>query len=1231
MKPKSYLPWVAVAAMIFPQLLLAAGAPAKASMSRTASQTYAAVPLSFEPTSSSDTYLARSGRYTVFIGARESSVAVTDIRSGARQTLKFAFHNSNPAAKIEALEPLAGVTNYYIGPNPRDWRLGVKNFAKLRTSDLYPGVDVVYYGDHRRLEFDFVIAPKADPAVIGLSFSGMDKLYTDASGDLIAELNGQPVRFMKPYAYQKLAAGNKPVNVSYAVVGKGEARLRVGAYDKSRELVIDPVVTYATYLGGVQRDIANAIVVDGTGNAYITGQTCSPTFPGSTATITNCSAFVTKLNPTGSAIVFSTIIVGNHTLGSNAIALDTVGGIYIAGETNSDTGLPNLVPGNAYHGGDNDAFIAELAADGSLTRTAYLGGENADLAFGVAVDDTATPPVHSVVAVGETCSNFSGPGYTFPAYSGFQEKVEFCVAFVTKLDNALNIPPNPERFIDPPAGCTSVPCTLGAATYYFSEFWGGMPGNVPFMGGWTPNQRYVAGDVVSAGVSAYSIVNGVETWAPPVAAAFRCVHSGITGPASGGPGPNVNHGQWTLTPGDLTSDGSVVWENEGPPVAIIYAATHARGVALDSLGDVFVVGDSDSDLVGCQLTAPPLACVPFSYFIGKGAWLLKLRGTDGERVYSTVLGTIKTDTANAVAVDQRGRPYIVGTSTGGIFTPVNANSFNRKNSEGQDAFVMRMATAGPPDIEYSGYLGGGLDDQGLGVVVDSNGGAYVAGSTKSPNFPTVDPLINPLSTPPYLAMNALSGPEDAFVAKITADGSALAFSTYLGGSASDHATGIAVHGTGNDMYVAGVTNSSDFPVYPNQAPLPVQTTYAGADDALVVMIPGASLASGAISPASLGFDSQLVSTTSAPKTVTFTNSGTTPITLSTISASGDFKQTNNCPTAALAASANCVISVTFTPTSTGTRTGSLTVSYSGGNANIPLAGTGTTLNSGDPVAASPTGLTFAAQVLNSPSQPQTVTLTNLGADSVAVFGISITGDFKQTTNCATLAAGATCTFSVTFMPTAAGARTGTLTFSDTGASTSQTITLAGTGATSGGGGGGTPSFTMSGPDGGIKATQGQPATFNVTVTPVNGFSQSVSLACSVPAPATCTFNPTSVQPTGTAAVQSTATVTLPSGTPPGGPGWTAQNRHGRPWQTLLPFAIVGVAMMGSRRRHWLMLLVLAVCLALALVGCGGGGSSGSSGSTSGGTTMAPGNYTVTVTATYQGGSPVTVSIPMTVQ
>jgi hypothetical protein len=1127
MKAKLSVTLITLVLFVFP-LFLTAGNDAQATVAARASALRARLPLSFEPAVTPENYLARAAGYTVSVTPRETSIIVPGT-AGTGHIMRVVLENSNEGATLEPLDPLPGVTNYYLGSDAKQWRLGVLNYARLRTKGAYPGVDLLYYGDQQRLEFDFVVAPGASTKTISLALSGADALSTNAAGDLVASVQGHEIRFARPVAYQRIAGVVKPVAADYVLAGGGKVQLRVGAYDSRSELIIDPVVTYATYFGGLEGDFINGMAVDSAGAAYITGETCSPTLGGVTAAPSGaCDAFVTKINPSGTATDYTTVIGGTadpsptSTI-SHGIALDGNGNAYIVGETNSTTlaatakvlreGASGTVT-SAYFGGDKDAFIAIVEpTHGSLVRLAYLGGSGTDIGYGITVDN-ATPP--NVIAVGETCidtKNALTQPPDFPAYNGFERKVEYCVAFVTKLDNNLDLyvqNPLTASYADPP------PAPSGTVTYYFSEYFGGQP-IVP-TGSWQPDHRYLYGDIIS---TEYVSTDGTVGYN-----AQKCIQAGTSSGLAAEPYP------WPDQTNATTTDNTVIWEDMGPPQALIYASTTANAVAVDPLNDIFAVGGTDSAFIGSAGGAAD----GYSYWQGAGAWILKVHST-GEWVYSTHLTTTATDAANAVAVDTGGDAYIVGTSTGGIFTASDGNSFQSTNGGGTDAFLVRLASTGT-SIVYSGYLGGSGDDQGLAVAVDINQAVYIAGSTKSTNFPVVDPLINPLSTPPNTPMNGLVGSQDAFVAKVASDGSALAFSTYLGGSNADYGTAIAVHQNStsgaNDIYVAGDTTSSDFPAYPVSAPAALQTTCGDTGgacnngDGFVALIPGTSVPSVSLSPTTLAFGPVTLNTTSVSQTVTFANSGATAITITNITITpGNFVAQYTCGYT-LSPGKSCTITVTFTPTATGDCSGTLTITD------------------------------------NSGTSPHTVALSGSG--------------------------------------TALGTGGGT----------------AGSGSSTGSGSTATPDFALAASNGAttLTASPGNTASLGLNLTPSDGFNQTVNLTCTVPSPATCALNPTSILVSGTSAATSTVTVTLPSASGSSStntPKGASLHRRG-PWNALLPFSVFGFALIGGRRRSWLPLLLLALCFALMLAGCGGG-SAGSSASTP---TLAPGNYNLTVTATYTG-------------
>jgi len=294
-------------------------------------------------------------------------------------------------------EMLAGLTNYFVGNNPTKWHSNVPQYSSVSYEDVYPGVKMVFHGQQRQLEFDFVVASGADPARIGLGFSGAHRLSTDGQGNLILTSSAGSLLVHKPVAYQEENGARHLVDAGFVLKAANEVGLKLGSYDRSRELVIDPSVTsttYATYLGGTAEDDAYAVAFDSSGNAYVTGQTKSTNFPTASAlhgsNAGGFDVFVTKLSPDGSTLLFSTYIGGSIDDSGNAIALDGSGNVYVAGGTKS---LDFPITAGAFQptfGGPSvDAFLLELSSTGStLMFSTYLGGNGDDVANGLAVDAT---------------------------------------------------------------------------------------------------------------------------------------------------------------------------------------------------------------------------------------------------------------------------------------------------------------------------------------------------------------------------------------------------------------------------------------------------------------------------------------------------------------------------------------------------------------------------------------------------------------------------------------------------------------------------------------------------------------------------------------------------------------------------------------------------------------------------------------------------------------------------
>ncbi len=387
------------------------------SQAQTASiaEAYGRLPLSFEANEGqaheSVRFISRGQGYSLFLTAQEAVLALRQdegVRgnwqgrpspsSGRAATLRMKLVGASDAPQVQGEEELPGKSNYFIGNDPQKWHTNVANYGRVKYAEIYPGIDLFYYGNQRQLEYDFVLAPGAKTEQIKLAFDGADEIRIDEQGELVLHLNGSEVRQLKPLVYQEVDGQRVEIAGNYVLRGKQEVGFAVGHYDAARPLVIDPVLVYSTHIGGINGDTGYGIALDSQGNTYITGTTSSRDFPvtpgvvqptvqplpGSMTYYTE--AFVTKLNPAGTALVFSTYLGGTVAAEiGKGIAVDDTGNVYVTGYTGSGaTGtMTNDFPTvNAYQsnfGGESDGFVTKLNPNGSaIIYSTYLGGNNAD-------------------------------------------------------------------------------------------------------------------------------------------------------------------------------------------------------------------------------------------------------------------------------------------------------------------------------------------------------------------------------------------------------------------------------------------------------------------------------------------------------------------------------------------------------------------------------------------------------------------------------------------------------------------------------------------------------------------------------------------------------------------------------------------------------------------------------------------------------------------------------------
>lgn len=914
------------------------------------------LPLSFEPNAgqvdSRVKFLSRGPGYNVFLtdsGAvlsirkvrqKNQASAVNDVLRNhpepaiSKSVLRMHLLGANTHATVSGLDRQSGTTNYFVGKDPSSWRTNITNYARVRYEDVYPGVDLVYYGNQGRLEYDFVVQPGSSPDAIRLNFGTNSAIRLDQStGDLVIRTSGSDVRFHKPVAYQAAASeqgaeSKHLVNSRFVLETNNVVAFRIDSYDRTQPLVIDPVLSYSTYLGGTSNDYATAIAVDSSGSTYITGYTTSTNFPvtpgayqttcsGGTCSSTNIDAFVTKMNPSGTALEYSTYLGGSGKDYGYGIALDPSGDAFIVGTTTSSNfpvtsgAFQKTCGGNSCTSGDG--FVTELNSSGSgLVYSTYIGGTGVNQANAIALDSSGNAYI-----TGYTRST------SFPITAGvFQPKCSSCASTVDSYVTELN--------------------SSGSALVYSS-----------YLGG----------------------------------------NNGDTG----------------------------------------YA------IAVDAAGNAYVTGYTYS-------TNFPTTTGAFQRTSGAKsvAFVTKVNPTGTAMSYSTYLGGTGTSTnacaacATGIAVDSTGEAFVVGLTWETNF-PTTTGAYQTTFAGGfHDAFATKLNSTGS-GVVYSTYIGGTGDDGATSVTIDSTGTAYIKGNTFSTNFPTT----------PGSFQHTLSGSNnsDAFVAILNPAGSALNYSTYIGGSGNEYGSAtamIAIDGqTPPNIYVTGYSNSTNFPVTQSA----YQTKLAGQNDGFVAKF--APSPNVGLSPA-LNFGNQNDGTTSAPQTITVTNTGTTNLNISSVAISGtnrnDFSQTNNCTTAAIVPQSTCAINVTFSPTISGTENATVTLTDDAPDSPESTSLTGIGVGSGPAVTISPTSLTFATQLVNTTSPAQSVTLTNVGNGSLSITSIIAAGNFAQTNNCGTtVAAGASCTISVTFTPTTVNTRTGSVTVTDNAPGSPQVVSLTGTG------------------------------------------------------------------------------------------------------------------------------------------------------------------------------------------
>ena len=326
-------------------------------------------------------FLSRGHGYTLFLAPGEAVLSLRSQKSPATHSsqrerdtvvnearLAMTLVGADRQPRSEGVDRLPGVANYFLGGDPSTWRTGIPTFGKVKYHDVYPGVDLIYYGNQQQLEYDFIVNPFADPKKIAFNLQGAERIAIDRNGELVIHISGGVVRWHKPVGYQESSTGRIEIPTRFLLKNRNEISFEIAEYDPSKALIIDPVMVYSTYLGGSDADFALGIAVHTSGSVYVVGDTPSLNFPTLSAYKTTPSGsndlFVTKLNPSGSALIYSTYIGGAGNDYASGIAVDSAGNAFITGYTDS----PNYPTRNAAfagNGGFFDMFLTKLGVNGS--------------------------------------------------------------------------------------------------------------------------------------------------------------------------------------------------------------------------------------------------------------------------------------------------------------------------------------------------------------------------------------------------------------------------------------------------------------------------------------------------------------------------------------------------------------------------------------------------------------------------------------------------------------------------------------------------------------------------------------------------------------------------------------------------------------------------------------------------------------------------------------------------
>lgn len=938
------------------------------------------LPLEFElnqgQTDSRVNYLARGLGYGLYL-TNDQAVLVFPFAEQKKQSgsvLDMRFVGASHRAKIGGVDRLPGRSNYFIGNDASHWRTNIPQFSRVQYREIYDGVDLEFYGKQGRLEYDFDVAPGADYRQIQLDFRGAQKLSIAENGDLVIALGGRELRFEAPIAYQNASSNRTPVKANFVERADGRVGFEVAAYDRTRALVIDPVLTFSTYFGGAGNESCTAIlkpaagfvphcpslVVDSAQRVYIAGATDNATgFPAATAGSPGSfgpggasDVFVARLSASGTQLDFVTFLGGTGINYPTGLGVDSGFNLHLAGTTTAPDfpTTPNAFQASAT---GTHVFVAKLDSTGSVPLyISYLAGSGTDMTSGLAVDSQGLDYVFGTTTSTTSPLFPTTPGSLQPS-PGTGATSQF---FFSKVNPTLS----------------------GQASLQYSTFLGGStPVNATVTGGAIAVDSATPPNVYLAGGTSFTDM--------PVLNAFAGTAPTKTGGATlsvwaaklNGPATNTQQ----YTPSFETYFGG------GGDVV-------AYGVATDGTNTYITGSTTSSDIT------IPTSTSAFQSTIGGGTdgfvakfGLPLTTGTTQGSVplsYFTYLGGSGSDTGLAIISDpgtSSGNVRVTGFTDSSNFpvTPENLQAFGGA----RDAFVARIltvTTTSSTNTSSATFLGGSGVDIGTGIAEDSALDVYVAGETSSGNFPI------PAGTTPV--QSSLKGGSDAFVAKL-----------------GPNINGLLSFTCNSSIPVSGPGCPSPAPTNPNVNPTPVGV---GNDITFTYSIYNqGDPVTGAVFTDTIQGTSTIKSATANPGTCAVGASTTAVCNLGTINTSTTTTTTSGTTQTATTASAATVTVVVTAPVPTPSSPPQQPAPV--GNSGI-LSVPGTNFVPVQSQAGSATVNDFGVTATPSGANGGTVT-----AGAVAQYQVTVTptGPFPEavTLSCAApLPTGAGCSFSSSSIP-----------------------------------------------------------------------------------------------------------------------------------------------------------------------------------------------------------------------